>query len=78
MTKPLNVLADELESEIDKIHKMNIDLPEELFIKSCMAQGIKKKYIDKYNEAVADSSDQDPDRGYDGKNPRDFFDLTLL
>jgi len=33
MTKPLNVLADELESEIDKIHKMNIDIPEEFLIK---------------------------------------------
>jgi hypothetical protein len=74
MTKPLNVLADELEKEIDKIHKMNIDSPEELLIKSCMGQGIKKKYQD----MVADSSDQDSVPKYDGKNPRDFGDWTIL
>lgn len=78
MNKPLDVLAKELKQEINKIHKMTIDLPEELFMKDCMVQETKKKYIDKYNETVADSSDQDPDRRYDGKNPRDFFDLTLL
>lgn len=78
MNKPLDILAKELKQEIDKVHKMTIDLPEELFIKSCMVQDIKKKYMKKYEEHVADSSDQDPDPRYDGKNPRDFGDWTLL
>ena len=78
MNKSLDVLARELKRKIDRIHKMTINLPEELFIKSCMVQETKKKYMDRYNETVADSSDQDPDRRYDGKNPRDFFDISLL
>lgn len=74
MNKSLDVLAEELKQEINKIHKMTIDLPEELFIKSVMVQEVKKKY----QEHLADTMDQDPAPRYDGKNPRDFFDSTLL
>lgn len=31
--KPSNVLADELDKEIDKIHKMNMNVPGEFLIK---------------------------------------------
>lgn len=58
MNKSLDVLAKELKNEIQKVHKMTIDLPEELFIKSQMVQSIKKKYIDKYEEFKADCEDQ--------------------
>ncbi len=80
MNKPLDVLAKELKQEIDKIEKMRIDLPEELFMKSCMVQDIKKKYQQYYDEFWADQDDT-PDSNiqrYDGKNPRDFGDLTQL
>lgn len=44
MNKPLSELANNLESEIKKIHNMVIDLPEELFIKDHMIKNTKKHW----------------------------------
>ena len=74
MNKSLDVLAKELKQEVNKIHKMTTNLPKELFTKSVIVQEINRKY----QEYLADTMDQDPASRYDGKNPRDFHDLTLL
>jgi hypothetical protein len=59
MTKTLETAAKELKSQIDKIEKARIDLPEELFMKSVAVQNLKKHWCSTHVDRTDPSYFQD-------------------